>query len=118
MIYLASAWWLGRRALRRGRRHPLLSERQCQCRVWAAAIGCNPAFGGWYVSGLAFGFLGAILVAGADWNQTVPELSERQLRLILASVWLGFIPAEIACALVLRRVLRWLIPNPEPEAAP
>lgn len=47
MIYLVAAWWMGRRALRRGRQHPLLSERQCQCRVWAAAIGCSlAAFGG------------------------------------------------------------------------
>lgn len=46
------------------------------------------------------------------------DLSERQLRLILACVWLGFIPAEIICALALRRMLRWLIPNPEPEAEP
>lgn len=38
--------------------------------------------------------------------------------LVFGGVGLGFAASEIIGLLALRRPLRWLIPNPEPEAAP
>ena len=113
MIYLPIAWWLAYRALRRGRRHPLLSERQCRCRIWATAIGCCLAvFGAWYPFGIAFGWLVALLTGiPLDWNYPISRIGDRQLLLIFGGVGFGFVVAEITGLLALRRLLRWLIPE-------
>lgn len=116
MIYLPVAWWLSYRKLRRHQRHPLLTRQQRRLRIYGPAALCGiTALLCWYPAGILTGGIAALL-AGVPWDLTaLPDgLTAGQIRTILIGITAGFVTADLGGIYALRRLHRWLIPEPNP----
>ena len=116
MIYLPAAWWIAANALRRHRRHQLLTKRQRQLKIYGPAVLCGIAtLLCWYPAALCFGMIAALL-AGVPWDlpQLADGLTTGQVRTIYVSMTAGILAVDLAGIYALRRLMRWLIPEASP----
>lgn len=116
MIYLPAAWWITYNTLRRHRRHPLLTRQQRRLRIHGTAALCGIAvLLCWYPAAFCFGTIAALL-ADVPWDltQLADGLTASQIRTIYVSMTAGILAVDLAGIYVLRRLLRWLIPEASP----